>query len=516
MQKNSSQGELGFNIDDNNTLSNRSVFTIDFTSEDLFGHHDAAYEEISLLQSYSVRRTDCQDFFDEKRQFMILCAPKGTGKTTICRLWQLDIDKKKNTISDVKFDTEVSPDLKDASLTQWIRAWKHQITKVIISGIDEKILPVVDIEQVVEISERKQNRRKRLFELLIENFNSVLGKNTKALTYEEQTNMLARLKEMSAYNIWIFLDEIDQYFTKEEYSIRKVGGMLLAARELTGHLSNLYLRTTIKPNVLAILLSKIDNISNIRELIVNLSWNDEGIRAILAKRVESYLERRGLYSKASDLFPIKEVALREEWLVSQVFSTSNFDLGKNNRPPHKILSVLSFRRPRWLLDLCKTVTSGVKDNSVRTISFDYVEGRLPDYGKDRMVDLTTEYGTQCPQLNLIIQGFRNRKSSYYYQELEDMVQANIASKINVEIVGVSVQCSGRQIIQFLFEIGFIEPVKYFKDKSYDVIHFDKSPNFIDEEGTIDANQPDYDLFWKIHPAFRNALFLTKPSKNNRK
>ena len=240
----------------------RQIYKINLGDKDLFGMDDAAYEDFDLLKEYSIERKEYEDFYNEKFPFLCVKAPKGTGKTTIVRLFEDELSQEENITSILKFDSQISPSLKKAqSLSDWIIAWKKSISEAILLELSENETFVFDPDMigVIERAENRGFRRQNFVGLVREHFN--ISNVNKAPNHElkDQEAILHRILPKKDQKIWLFLDEIDQYFNNDEFSIKKVGAMFLAARELTGYISNLTIRITIKPNVFAILVSRPKN-----------------------------------------------------------------------------------------------------------------------------------------------------------------------------------------------------------------------------------------------------------------
>ena len=486
-------------------------YEIDFSDDDIFGSDDAAYENFSVLQSYSVERTSCKEYLNEKKEFMVLCAPKGTGKTTLVRLWQYKLSLKRNYVSIIKFDAQISPDLKSNSLSTWIRAWKRNIVYAIYLTLTNNKHYGVKPEDLkfIETVERRGVNKQNLIELIIEHI-----PKSKLLGVRE-------IENKKSMKIWVFLDEIDQYFRKTEQDILKIASMLIACREMTSYISNVNIRTTIKPNVWAILRAQVSSMANLRELVIKYKWDSEGIKAIIAKRVESYIRRKYYSGSYHSILGYNYLPRDMDWLINQLFDPEkDFDLSKKkneNRskqvvPPHKTLSTLGNYRPRWVLAMCKGASREALKRKNSKISIEHIYSHLPDFGKERIKDLASEYRTQCDSIVRIINSFYKGNSNFSnMQYLIDRINENIISKFDVCIEGVSEQCNAKQILEFLFEIGFVQPKNWVSKQRFNFIAFEDNPILL--EGDVNNKSIYDDLIWEIHPSFRNILSLDRTPHN---
>lgn len=491
-----------------------SVYKIDLTEKALFGVDDSAHEDFELLRSYSLERRDCSEFFDTKIPFMAICAPKGTGKTTMCRLLEHEIATMYGHVAVLKYDSQISPSLSNgASLADWIRAWKKEISETVLTALagTEKITLDPDMISVVERAEKRGKRRQNLIGLLLEHFSLPNVRDTNSLpTDKDQFEILKRISAKSAQKVWLFLDEIDQYFAKDDVSIKKVSSLLLACRELTSYVDGLFIRVTIKPNVYAIVENEVDSVANMRELVIPIEWTDDLIRSMLARRVESYLERNGVQRFDEGLLHGESASETEEWLISQIFFTERFDLGKGNRPPHVILSNLGNRRPRWVLDLCKLSAKMAIKTKSSLIQFEHVKETLWNFGNRRITDLCSEYKSQCPDLSKLINRFHGAPTQFNgFKELVSHIQTVVLSKLKVEISGVSKAATAREAADFLHMIGFIDARKDISRRQTVHVSYSERPGLVEAQA---MNEQD-DYYWEVHPAFRDALSLGRaPNK----
>lgn len=488
-----------------------SGYQIDYSDLNLFGLDDAAHESFELLKSFSVERLDCEKFFDPKLPLIILRAPKGTGKTTLCRLLENRISHSQGHVSILRFDSQVSPALKQASLPEWIRAWKKNIAEAVLLALADRETFVTDPDmiEIIERAEKQGYKQKNFVGLIREAFSISFLKPIQEQTVNARDDIiLKRVTDRKDSVIWVFLDEVDQFFTLDNDSVLKVAAMIMAAREMTSLIKDLTIRITIKPNVLSILQSKIDTMANIRQFIVDLSWTKELIRSVLSRRIESYIERNNLTHIEGDLPAELSNDQREEWFISQLFRTKKFDLGGGNRAPHVILASLGFYRPRWVIELCRICAEQRGIPAGILITIDDIKQSLAEFGNNRIKDLASEYQSQCHQIEAIINRFNSSRSAFSnLTQLIEFIKKKITDQIKVIIVGVSDAASPREIAQLLHQIGFVEPKKLISRRKYAFVPFHERPGLIGSE-RFDA---DNTFIWEIHPSFRNALFISRAS-----
>lgn len=479
-------------------------YDINLNDDSLFGLDDAAHVDFDLLKSYSVNRMDCHDYIDESKSFMILCAPKGTGKTTLVRLWQNELANKQGYISIIKFDSQISPSGDKASYSKWIRLWKRNITLSLFHSLtDNKYSNISSGKfKFIETIGNRAVGKENFVDLITEYFHQ--------LDEEIKTKLLEKRND----KIWIFIDEIDQYFTRTNRDILKMASLLTACRELTSYIPNLNIRTTIKPNVWAILRTEQSSMSNIKELVVKYKWNTSGIKTVIAQRIKSYIARKYYAENINTVSEIKHLK-NEDWLINLIFDPkSDFDLSSKYKEkrntqkiePHKTLSQLGSLRPRWVLSLCKMVAENKPENE-KLIQINHIKNVLPTYGQERIIDISSEFKTQCNQISEIINSFFKETSNYNnHKYLLDKINDIIIKKMNVKIIGVNNVCTAGEVANFLFEIGFIQPKNIITSHRYEFIDFETFPSLVESNND---NNISKDLMWEIHPSFRNTLSLDR-------
>ncbi|MCG8312024.1 MAG: AAA family ATPase [Pseudomonadales bacterium] len=497
-----------------NVARSNSIYKLDITSRELWGDDDAAFVPFDLLKCYSIERKEHSEFFDEDVPFFAVRAPKGTGKTTMVRLLVEELSKKEKTCSILKYDSQISPSLEaDASLSDWIVAWKKSISEAVLSALAEQEHFVFDPDMitVIESAEARGERKKNFVGLFREYFSIP---HVKDKTDQENKNteaILNRISKKKDHSIWVFLDEVDQFFSDDKKSINKVGAMLLASRELTGYIHNLNIRITIKPNVFAILENTIDSIANLREFVFNLEWDNPQIRTMLARRIESFIERTVETRFDEKLIHGEYQSEREEWLISQVFYTQEFDLGKGNRPPHEILSKLADKRPRWILSLCKKSAKTAKNRGYEIVHFKHVKFALKEFGNNTISDICSEYRSQCKQLPKVLHRFNGAPTRFEgYAHLVNYIRELITSRIDIEIQGIAEKASAQEVANFLYYIGFLDASKDISNKTKSHTHADDRPELMNAQ----FNDIYDDLYWEIRPTFRAHLNIGRARNEN--
>lgn len=273
------QLRLGLEIESNDDVI-KLYGARNFKINQLIGSSDASNIDFELLKDFSIDKADCTEYLNEENKFMILCAPKGTGKTTLNLLWSNKLGKRPNHLSIVKYDSNISPEADDSvSPTSWIRMWKLNILDAIYQKLDIVYkINKSEWEGIYKLA-RNNNQSYNIIDCIVNTL-----KKRKMKKVEE-------LVQKRNLKIWLFIDEVDQFFTKSPQNINKVSTLLLACKDLSNLFSNVYIRTTLKPNVWAILASQVTSLATMRDFIVDYRWSSDEIKTMIAKRISSYYHK---------------------------------------------------------------------------------------------------------------------------------------------------------------------------------------------------------------------------------
>ena len=496
--------------------------TIDWDDEDLFGDDDAAFVDIKMLNSFSIVRTDCKKFFRDKSKFIALNAPKGSGKTTMCRMLEHKINNDKDCNDDAIWlrDPDIAPmPPTPITLSEWINRWSNRIAYAVLCLMVEKsegIMTNSDLMEICNLRSQSGEQSKGLLQHFIQNFQLPFLKKQELpdkfeISYQD---MLMRLDSKLEHKIWIFIDEVDQGFSNDEQLIFKNAGALIACRNLVSRLDNIVIRSTIRPNVLTIIQSEVDSMANIADSIIPLDWNALQIRSVIAKRVESYLERTK-YDFMDNFLSNDD---KEDWLLAQILKTEDehFGLGRGRRLAHVTLAVLGKNRPRWVLNLLKNAASIANYNDESLITPAELFGCLTDYGNERIRNLASEFKSVCKKTHLVITRLSlAKKSTFFHHELLSFIEDKIIANDNIKITGVSKKATAIDVAELLYLIGVIDAAYVPGESSIrDARRLKKSHmDFFDQPILVTAlSNTDIEIekfIWEIHPAFRYSLGLER-------
>ncbi|MBL9114203.1 MAG: hypothetical protein JNJ83_04290 [Verrucomicrobiaceae bacterium] len=477
---------------------------IDFQDEHLFGEADARYENRDLLLSYIYKREATNLLMNTKKPFVVLKAPKGSGKTALLILADDLLKKSGDNLSILKFDSEIAPSTSEPDLSQWVRQWKKNILQAIGRELAKEYFYAGNADSIslVEDAEIDGLKPRNLVGFLMDRIKVKLAnfetKDAKPLDTQEAVK---RKLSNEDRHVWVWIDEVDSQFSGSERDIHKVAGMLLAARELSGCIPNLLIRTTIKPSVFGMLETRVAAISNFRDdHVFDLTWTAHELGMVLAFRIRAHMSRRDVLSELLADKSFKDDEALRDWFLLQVFEPKGFDLGQGSRPPHEILALLTSRRPRWLVELCK-MTAKMRGKSKERIKFDDIQNALWKYGQNRIKDFAAEYYHQCTQIAAIISRFEGSSGKFTdFHNLIDFINKEVLSALKISIVGLPETVRAIEIAQLLYQIDFIS-AKPINDKKH--VHYDERPDLL----TVAPPSRGNIYEWVIQPGFRQVLSI---------
>lgn len=479
---------------------------IDLSDENLFGNMMAQHEDEEVFKSYVYARKDFSAFWDSSKQMHIVSAVKGSGKSALCRLAGYKIKKKwPENICLLKYDSDISPEVNSGIISAWVKAWKKEIIRSIASAVGEKIGFAWGDDSMTLIEEAKKGgfRKRSIIDSIVERMKiSKIPFSPVHPAREISQEFLARATSQSN-KIWLMIDEADQHFDGSEVQKKKLVSMFLACSELFQKIPQLNFRLTIRPNVWATLVTEFSSISAMKQYVEELAWSDSQIKHLLAKRIDAYLNRIG---EGNSIPKTSCSQMRDEWLLNQVF-IGPFDLGSGSRSPHVMLSTLTARRPRWLIELCKASANAAVSTGLNGIDCQTVLDSMTEFGYSRMQDLSSEYWDKCPQLSEVMGGFTG--APYLFKRahvLLDYVNKNIIENVEVVIGNKKDQCKAIDIAHLLYYIDFIHARVETPGGGYKHIFFKERPDLL--SNLKQALRNDL-MAWEIHPMFRNALMLRK-------
>lgn len=480
--------------------------TIDFTDPKLFGSEAAELETEDVFFSYAVTRPEVTEFLDVRHPVRIVSAYKGEGKSALLRLAERELRKRPNHPVVVRLTaSSVAPDLDTDNEDTWIREWKAKLMRLVAQEIGAKIKFAWndDGTSLVNEAEKEGFRQRSIFGYFLARIQvkeNPISENKIAIGNPEQ--ILARWQRDKEV-VWILLDDIDHNYANTPRHQLKLISFLAAIKDLMVKVPELRIRFTIRPNVWKMLRRNYEGVSHFRESLLPLTWTMSDCEAMLAKRVESYLDRQGTsVARIKRTLPAAP-AQRRATLCALILETPMPWGYRATRPAVSVLYTLSRHRPRWLIELVKESSKATVKRGGSRINFDDVMSVMDNFSTNRKDDTIVEFRTQCPELQELLNAFADQPEKYTTDELFKTLTNRVLQQIRPHIVGVSPPTLPREVAHFLYEIGFLSARRDNPDGSYTHVAYSEEPDLLGSRLNLDQG-----FSWEIHPVFRQSLRLT--------
>lgn len=484
---------------------------LDLSDPTLFGNDAAEDEEEDIFEAYFVSRPEEDEFVSEVHKIRILRAYKGEGKSALLRRARKRLEDSGCIVARTT-GSGIVPDISSEDPDQWTRGWKVKILSLIANEIGSRIGWAYTDDAIALVEEAEKNGFKaRSF------FSSVADRvqSSKIPVKHERIGVASPEKVLSRYmdgkkSIWLIVDDIDENFRNTTAAKAKVAAFFSACRQIVNLIPEIRIRSGIRPNVWTILKSDAESLSKVEQYIVDIQWNDDHIRTILAKRIEGFLTRTN--PDALHAFMNHVGSYREERLIGVAFQEKmswGYDSEKKRekfRPPQTILATLSSRRPRWMIEIGKAASKNAVNAGSQKITLDHIVANLEAFGRNRIANLSAEYSSYCPQINEVIQAFADQQEDYTTGDLHKLIKNKILGHITVAIAGNNGPNTATQVAHMLYQIGFLTAREDLGEGGYKHYAFAEQPDLLNTRTNLDRG-----FTWEIHPVFRQALGLRKPS-----
>ncbi len=488
--------------------------TIDVSDITLFGNEASELEDEAIFFSYAVNRKELDRFLDEKALIQIACSYKGEGKSGLLRLVRRQlVGNPDSPLVISAIGTDLSPPLNSDDSDEWTRAWKERIVRLIASEIGTRIGVAMtdDTMSLVEHAELSGFKSRSIVSALFDRLKTPIAEVTRERLGIENPERLLQRYAKGKSTIWLIVDDVDQNFENTARHRLKAATFFIACRQLVASVPELRFRMSVRPNIWAILKRQFEGLSHLQQYICDLSWTADDYRSLLARRVQSYLERKELWANTKRFFAPDQTK-RERQLIALAFEDPmpwGGDL--RLRSPHVILHTLSKHRPRWLVELCKEAAKSLKGTKAK-IGLDNITSVLPAFGQRRIDDAIAEFHSQCPQVGELISAFSRQNERYTTDELIKTLRNRVMGAVHPQIIGATPPVSEVEVAHFLFQIGFLTARRDYSEEHYEHLAYADAPHLLKDRTNLDDG-----VTWEIHPVYRQTLKLqnvpTKFQKN---
>lgn len=480
----------------------------DLSDETIFGNEAAEDEREDVFQSYVLQRDEVSPFTDPARPIAFARAYKGEGKTALLRLAKATLASSADAIVLGSTATALVPSLHTDDFALWVRNWKQAMLGRLASEIGARIGIAWsdDTMALVEEAEKTGFKQRNVLTAVLRRLPGITLKAGAASLEVSAPNqpgagnaeaLLARWSKEKV-PIWLFLDDVDQNFQNTPLQKVKVASFFVACREIVNAIPQIHVRAAIRPNVWTTIKMEFEALSHVEQYAFDLSWSEEQIRRLLARRIEGYLQRTNQWEAVRRQAPLDSWQ-RDKKLIGFVFEP-NMPWGSGTRPPHVILYTLSKHRPRWAIELCRIAAAKANRQGRRRITHEDVLADLEPFGRRRIEDTISEFRSQCPEVGELIAAFNREQEELSTAELLGVIDRKIMNHLSPHITGTVGPARALDVAQFLFEIGLYFAREDLPNGEYRHITYSERPHLLRSRTSVDDG-----LKWEIHPVYRQAL-----------
>jgi hypothetical protein len=468
----------------------RVVSIADADLDVLLGADAAEDESDERLQEYFLETATYKEVSNRDRRLRIVVGSKGTGKSAMFRVAQLE-DRAAG-----RLPIEVRPDdLADVAqgtlnYLQLVAAWKKGLADVII----EKSLKALG-----EGDEKFFGRAKRTSGRLLDVIQKSLGSEQKGFKLDPARAEAAHAF-MSGQDLTIYLDDLDRGWTGKKADAQRYGAMFDAIRDLQRDNPTLRIRVGLRTDLYALIRSTDSSSDKWQSHVVHHSWSNHQTFVLLVKRVASY------FGDTHDWDALLQRPQQQSAHLLNPILARQFQ-GKglwHNKPMYNVIMSFARRRPRDLIVLLNLAGKRAQQVQHSVIQTDDLEYSFPRFSEGRLTDVVNEFGLEAPGLANFLLKMKpskvERTAAQNYLLSTDAMLKRIEQALDQSRISFAdgTPVTPMTMLGFLYRIDFLQARKLAASDGVDRKYFDQNRLL-----TPDKIDLGYD--WEIHLAFRWVL-----------
>lgn len=462
----------------------------DQTIERLFGVSDGENESPARLKEYFFRNKAYENLNNDLA-IRILVGHKGSGKSSLLRMLYLeDKDKELPAIWLQPGDLLNSFHDKKGSFNSLIENWKNVLTDVIVNEVVKQVQPDFARENMAKAN----HTAGAIFKFIREKIDNLVAGGSLAIQQDA-------LQAFTRNNfLRIYIDDLDRGWEAKKSDIERISTLLNAIRDLCGSSKSLQFRVGLRTDVYYLVRTSDESTDKIEDKIVWLTWTNNDLLILFAKRIETFFGRVVDDAALSEK-PQREIANSFSEIIEPVFAGR----GKwSNVPVHRVLMSLQRKRPRDLIKLLGGAAKHAYQNGHQIITTNDLRETFSTYSAERLQDIVNEFKSEVPEIYRLLLAMKPTRREQQEFRGYLFTQAQMDEKIKRVLEQVSIKfVSGgivtpRTVGQFLYKIDFIVARKEQANDSIVRRFFDQSRFLYDQYS-------DFGFSWEIHPAYRWAL-----------
>lgn len=468
-----------------------------------FGNDSGEQEDDDILEKYFCESEYVEDFYDPDEPFLFVKAKKGVGKSALLKhtkIKTLKRDARAIAIS-IKGSEISAPFLSDSEhAATSINDWMSRLCSAINRELGNQIGVALTDDEIllVEQSELSNYKGKNLVgslssRLKFKLFGTEIEKNSQKI--QNQDKILERYSAENDIDVWLFIDDIDSTFKSQPNYITYLATFFSACRDLSYTVKGLKIRASIRADVWPILRTHDESMDHCEQYMRSLRWNDDDIVQIIGKKIFTFCNtfQDFDFPKGVEFYdtPIKQ---------SQLLLANKYPWYKNRVYSVIPLSSFSYGRPRWSAKLLREAAKAAAKNKNDNIKWADLTATIPNYSRQRYMELLAEHRHQFPNLEKLFEVFAHNGSVYSTVDLLVRVDRYIKVYGKPFIDGSDSPSSNLEVAHFLYRTGFI--IGRSKENRSFYVEFEDRPTLLLSEANLDDG-----LEWNIPMCYRRALSI---------
>lgn len=466
------------------------------------------------LAPYFVEQRLFKQFTSPEKRILVATAKKGVGKSALIQWISYRIPKTDHDVLVIK--------LRGADITRtkfglsnpletpndYIQDWMVRLCTIVNRQLALRLRLALadDSITLIEAAEIDGYRSRNLVRCLIDRFEKLIPKLN--APKQQISNELEILKRAKPQNVWILIDDLDATFQNTSRECLELSAFFSACRYLLQDIQGLTIRATMRTDVWPIIRRFDEALDKMKQYIRDIKWSEDDFRSLLARRIRHQLAVQSIkYKEPPAHVHIQD---RERGLIERVF-VPRMPWGEEGREnyTYRVIYTLSYRRPRWAIQLCKLAQEDAYQHKEKKIGRNNIDNVWGEYGIQRIEDLVSEHKHQIREIEELINSFRGAPRLMPREELMRWINNRVLTHLAPKIEGEKVS-SPLQIAQFLYRIGFLQARSQEPGGNYEHYDFDDMPDFL-----ASRTNEDFGVSWEIHPCYREALDIEKLDRAKR-
>lgn len=460
--------------------------------------------------SYYVKREDILErLVNNKTDFVIINAPRGSGKSGLLLAMAQELKRfpgQKNTVirkepSDIEWPSEV------LTIDQYVAFWKNIILSWVVVEIGKEIKFALgdDATTAVELAAKKGGKERNLLDSLLKRL------KWKALPIEK-TDFDAELNEGQALRIigdsartfWVLLDEMDDDYDLTPYRSHRLVGLLRASKIIAQRFPSVRIRLTIRPHVMTVLKGQFEKVQTYWQNEIRLSWKREQLKEILARRIRNFDDPHSDHPVLELVSHGDSASEERSATIARYFDDFDMSFKVGGQSDYRALVTLSFGRPRWMIEFCYLALRQAEGARASLISF---QKAIYEYGNNRTTFIVGEHKQLYQQIDYVINYLEGSRKVIFGSTSE--LRAFLVKKLVPEVFEGFAKKSrldcDRKALEVARLLHMVEVIRAKQDLGGKDDH--RFLYFNDKPELLSSWPQDGKIEWHLHPTFAKAMTI---------